>query len=108
MPIEKDDEVVLLQGSVMVFIVITVEMAVEVALLPIGHRLTYGAPVFQISPAFLACRMVKGEAKRTFPAMWPTRCDMFHALNRTETPQSYDPNAVYPHLSKSENIHTQR
>ncbi len=49
MLIKNDDEVVLLQGSVIVSTVTTVEMAVEVALF---QRLTYGIPVSQFSPAF--------------------------------------------------------
>ena len=101
MPIERDDEVVLLQGSVMVSIVTTVEMAVEVAFF---HCLTYGTPVFQFSPAFIVCHMMKIEAKYTFPIVRPTRCCMFQALNSTENPQSRDPNAIYPHLDKSDNI----
>ena len=88
MPIEKDDNVVLLQGSVMVSIVTTntVEMAVEVAFLLIGHHLTCGSPVFQFSPAFIVGDMVKVEAKYTFPIVRPMRCCMFQALNSIEKP----------------------
>ena len=77
MPIEKDDEVVLLQGSVMVSIVTTVEMAVEVAFLVFSHRLTYGTPIFRFSSAFIVHYMVKVEAKYTFPTTRPMRCCMF-------------------------------
>ena len=102
MPIEEDDEVVLLQGTVMVSIVTIVEMAVEVAFLLIGHRFIYGIPVSHFSSAFAVCHMVKSEAKHTFTIMRPMRCRIFQALNGHKKPQNHDPNAICPHSDKSD------